>query len=119
VDGTKLDIEPCASGVNQEFTMTAAGAILTYDTKCVDGYQQGTSPGTVVDMFTCNGGSNQRWEWRPNGTITNAESVLCLDVLNQSTSSGGRVDEYTCNGGANQEWTRRWLAAHLGHLRRR
>jgi hypothetical protein len=58
-------------------------------------------------MFTCNGGSNQRWECSPNGTITNAESVLCLDVLNQSTSSGGPVDEYTRNGGANQEWTRR------------
>lgn len=29
--------------------------------KCVDAYAKGTSAGTKVDIYDCNGGTNQQW----------------------------------------------------------
>jgi hypothetical protein len=70
----------------------------------VDAYGQGKTAGTVVDIYTCNGGSNQLWQAHPDGSITNDESGLCLDVSGQGTANGTKVDLWTCNGGTNQQW---------------
>ena len=48
--------------------------------------RQGTSPGTKVQIWSCNGGSNQQWNVNANGTITGAQSGLCLDVTGGSTA---------------------------------
>jgi hypothetical protein len=58
-----------------------------------------------VDIYSCNGGTNQQWVVHPDGSITNAESGLCLDAYGQGTTNGTKIDEYTCNGGSNQQWT--------------
>jgi O-glycosyl hydrolase len=107
-NGTQLDIYDCNAGSNQEFSLTASGAITVYSgstVKCLDGYQDGTAAGTIVDIYTCNGGANQQWVVHPDGSITNAASGLCLDVYGQGTTNGTKIDEWTCNGGGNQRWT--------------
>jgi Ricin-type beta-trefoil lectin domain len=76
-----------------------------YGDRCLEAYQGATTPGTIVDIYTCNGGTNQQWTVNSNGTITNNRSGLCLDVANQGTANGSDVDLWTCNGGANQKWT--------------
>ncbi|WP_205826469.1 RICIN domain-containing protein [Microbispora catharanthi] len=35
-----------------------------YGTKCLDAYGQGTSNGTQVIIWDCNGGTNQQWSRR-------------------------------------------------------
>jgi len=63
--------------------------------------------GSAVQIYSCNGQSNQQWNVNSNGTITGGQSGLCLDVTGASTSNGALVELWTCNGGTNQQWTLR------------
>jgi hypothetical protein len=72
---------------------------------CLDASGQGTSPGTKVITWACNGQTNQQWNVNANGTITSAQSGLCLDVTGAATANGTPVALWTCNGGSNQQWS--------------
>jgi hypothetical protein len=71
---------------------------------CLDAAGQGTSPGTMVQLWTCNGQANQQWQVNANGTVTGVQSGLCLDVSGAATGNGARVQLWTCNGQSNQQW---------------
>jgi arabinan endo-1,5-alpha-L-arabinosidase len=58
-----------------------------------------------VDIWNCNGGTNQQWRINGDGTITGVQSGLCLDVTSRSTANGAAIELWTCNGGSNQKWT--------------
>jgi alpha-galactosidase len=106
VPGTKEEIWDCNGGINQEFSRSSSGQLLTMGaTECLDVYNNQTTPGTLVELWPCNGGANQQWTVNSNGTITSNESGMCLDVYNNETSDGTQMDVYTCNGGANQQWS--------------
>ena len=66
---------------------------------------RGTSPGTKVDIWTCDGGSNQKWNLNADGTITGTQSGLCLDASGAGTANGTLLELWTCTGGSNQQWT--------------
>lgn len=90
-------------------TLTAAGELRLYGgTQCLDANDNGTSSGTKVQLWTCNGGTNQQWRTNPDGTITGVQSGLCLDVTGGDKPAGNvngtQVELWTCNGGANQQW---------------
>ena len=72
---------------------------------CLDAVGNGTTPGTKVETWSCNGGANQQWKVNSNGTITGVQSGLCLDVTGASTADGALVELWTCTGGTNQQWT--------------
>ena len=72
---------------------------------CLDVQGASTSPGTAVDIYSCNGQANQQWNVNANGTITGVQSGLCLDVTGAGTANGTAVELWTCNGGSNQQWT--------------
>jgi endo-1,4-beta-xylanase len=80
--------------------------------KCVDVTGASTADGANVDQWTCNGGTNQQWQFVDVGggyyKLVSAKSGKCLDVYNNSTADGANVDQWTCNGGANQKW--QWVA---------
>jgi predicted alpha-1,6-mannanase (GH76 family) len=69
---------------------------------CADVYQQSMANGAKIDVYTCNGGANQRFTVESDGTI----QVLgkCMDITNRGTASGTPVQLWACNGGANQKW---------------
>ncbi len=58
-----------------------------------------------MQIYTCNGGTNQKWKLNPNGTITAQNSGLCLDVTGNKTANSTPVAVWTCNGQNNQKWT--------------
>jgi Ricin-type beta-trefoil lectin domain len=58
----------------------------------------------LVEIWDCNGGSNQAWT-AENGTLVNPASGKCLDDPNLSTTNGTQLEIWTCNGGSNQQWT--------------
>jgi alpha-galactosidase len=60
-----------------------------------------------VQLWDCNGGTNQQWTLQTNGTIRNNQSGLCLDVNNNQTANGTLTLLWTCTGATNQQWTRR------------
>lgn len=68
--------------------------------------------GDPVQMWSCNGSSQQYWNLNENsdsfGTITNGYAGLCLDARDDATSNphdkGDPVQLWSCNGGAQQQW---------------
>ena len=74
--------------------------------KCLDVPNGSTTAGTQLDIWTCNGGSNQIWTRTPGGQLTvfSGSSQMCLDAYNNQTSPGTKVETWPCNGGANQQW---------------
>ena len=73
--------------------------------KCLDVFGSGsTADGTLVDLWSCNGGANQVWN-AVNGTLVNPQSGKCLDDPGFSTTPGTQLQIWDCNGGSNQQWT--------------
>lgn len=48
-------------GTNQQWTLTSAKELRVYGGKCLDAKAHGTANGTPVEIWSCNGGTNQQW----------------------------------------------------------
>jgi hypothetical protein len=74
--------------------------------KCLDVPNVSTTPGTQVEIWDCNGGSNQTWTHTSSNqfTVYSGSSTLCLDAYGNQTAPGTKVETWSCNGGANQQW---------------
>ncbi|MER6791376.1 ricin-type beta-trefoil lectin domain protein [Amycolatopsis mediterranei] len=71
--------------------------------RCLDVPGVSQADGTRLQIWDCNGGTNQQWAALSNGALQ-VYGSKCLDVPGHATASGTRVQIYTCNGGANQQW---------------
>jgi hypothetical protein len=96
-----LSITPGSGGGNGGTTSTVVGVASG---RCVDVPNQSQTAGTQVELWDCNGGSNQQW------TSTSSHELRvyggdCLDASGAATAPGTKVDIWTCDGGANQQWT--------------
>lgn len=78
---------------------SAAGNLcLDADTHIIGGN------GTVVQVWACAGVPNQRWRFRPDGTV---QSGRCLDAFAPTVhTDGGRVVLWDCNGSPTQHCSR-------------
>ena len=73
--------------------------------RCLDVTGASTTPGTLLQIWDCSGGTNQQWTHTGNQlTVYSGSSTLCLDAVGQGRSPGTKVDVWTCNGQANQQW---------------
>ncbi len=81
--------------------------------KCLDVTGQSTASGTLVEQWTCNGGTNQQWYWTEAGELVGVASGKCLDIPRFSTDGGVQAVIWPCNGGTNQKWTQT-LVHHAG-----
>ena len=71
--------------------------------KCLD-LPDNAVAGTRVQIWDCNGNTNQSWTSNANGSVSNVRTGLCLDVNGGTTANGTAVIVWTCHGGANQRW---------------
>jgi hypothetical protein len=101
-DRNKIDIWDCNGTAAQRFTFTSNGELQVHG-KCIDDQAFGHS-GTKVILFTCNGGSNQRWI-HTGGSYVLVFRHLCLDDPAFSTTNGTQLVVWSCNNGANQKWS--------------
>ncbi len=79
---------------------TPSGHIVAGDdtADCVDVTGGSASPGTKVEMWTCDSDpAAQTWTMNSNGTV--GINGQCLDVTGASTADGALIEEWTCNGG--------------------
>ena len=88
-------VEPSSDGI-------ATTPLVGYDGLCLDITADNNTPGTAVDVYTCNGTNGQQWTVEPNGTVV--ADGKCLDVVGGGTANGTLVDLYTCNGTGAQVW---------------
>ncbi|WP_255945131.1 endo-1,4-beta-xylanase [Streptomyces odontomachi] len=70
--------------------------------RCLDVPNSSTTDGTQVQLYDCNGGTNQQWEQTSNGELK-VYGNKCLDAA--GTGNGAKVQIYSCWGGDNQKWT--------------
>ncbi|MFC4531060.1 lectin, partial [Sphaerisporangium dianthi] len=71
--------------------------------RCLDVTGVSQTNGTQVQIYDCNGQTNQQW------TLTAASELRvyggkCLDVDGASTADGAKVQIWDCNGQNNQKW---------------
>ncbi|MEZ0110644.1 hypothetical protein ABH920_004659 [Catenulispora sp. EB89] len=74
--------------------------------KCLDVPNATTTGGTQVQIYDCNGQSNQSFTHTSTGaiTVTDAGTTDCLDANNKGTTNGTKVIIWPCNGQNNQQW---------------
>jgi hypothetical protein len=92
------------SGGNDGGTATEVHAVGA--NKCLDVPNSTSTPGTQLQIWDCNGGSNQLFTRTSSGQLTvySGANQLCLDASDQGTSPGTKVVTWTCNGQSNQQW---------------
>jgi hypothetical protein len=70
---------------------------------CIDDSGNSSTPGTTVDMATCNNSVEQDW------TIGSGQAIqingLCMDTSGGATTPGTQVVLNTCDGASSQVWT--------------
>jgi len=75
---------------------------------CLDDPGSSNTPGTLVDLWQCNGTSAQQWQY--NGyALWNEASDMCLDDPGWSGQPGQALQLWNCNGGENQQWPWAWF----------
>ncbi len=82
--------------------MASGGTVQVFG-KCLDVTNGGTANGTLIELWTCNGGANQQW-LPVNGMLVNPVSGRCLDDPGFNTANGTQLDIWDCDGGGNQQW---------------
>jgi hypothetical protein len=71
--------------------------------RCLDVPSSSTTNGTQVQIWDCNGGTNQRFTYT-SGKQLQVYGNKCLDAYGQGTANGTQVAIWDCNGGTNQQW---------------
>lgn len=113
-----MDIDPndkSASGSRARFLncdflnlpgLTAFGkdGALKQNGKCLDLAFNGTVNGTAIQLWDCNGGPNQIWQNRADGSLYNPGSGRCVDLPFGDRTFGKPLVLWDCNGGPNQAW---------------
>ncbi|GLW89742.1 RICIN domain-containing protein [Actinokineospora globicatena] len=108
--------------------VAATYRIYNHDNRlvCLDIPRGSTANHKPVQVYDCNGGLNQLWDYvsEPTapgyGYLVNRASGKCVDVKRASVVAGAPVEQYTCYPGTrNQLWTYdiitlQWRVLHSG-----
>jgi hypothetical protein len=93
----------------QQFTdgtgpyVVATGQIASgIDGYCLDDFGGTGAKGVKADLWPCNDGAGQIWNYMSNGALE--INGLCLDASNQGTADKTLLILWPCNGQANQQW---------------
>ena len=79
--------------------------------RCLNDPSGNTANGTHVNLWTCNGKSNQKWTAAQDNTLRTGGK--CLETVGASKSNGARLDLETCNA---TNGAQIWQAATDGQL---
>ncbi|WP_183220690.1 endo-1,4-beta-xylanase [Actinoplanes campanulatus] len=69
--------------------------------RCIDVPSASQTNGTRVQLYDCNGQTNQQWTLTSSKQLT-VYGSRCLDAA--GSGNGSAVQIYSCNGQANQQW---------------
>jgi type 1 glutamine amidotransferase len=82
-------------------TTPRVGPITGVGGKCVDVSGMSSVDGTKVQLWTCNGQTNQQWTVGSDGTLRSLGKCMTVN----GTANGSPVQLWSCNGGNGQRWT--------------
>jgi hypothetical protein len=77
--------------------------------KCLDARAAGTTNGTAIQQYTCNGSNAQQFQFATTTgeyrRVNNrGNSAQALDVTNVSTADSAPIQTWNYSGGLNQQW---------------
>jgi hypothetical protein len=98
--GTLFDVDAFTFGTAPVGGGT--GRIVGASGACVDVNGASSADGAKIQLWTCNGGTNQ--QWTRNGTTWRSLGK-CMGVAGGATADGSAVQLSTCNGSGAQNWT--------------
>jgi hypothetical protein len=102
--GSSGSPSPSPSSSSSSPPPTATAIVGTGSGRCLDvpgGTQTG---GTQVQLWDCNGQTNQQWTYTSAGELR-VYGGDCLDANAQGTTPGTKAIIWPCNGQVNQKWT--------------
>ncbi|PZQ89513.1 MAG: hypothetical protein DI534_06780 [Leifsonia xyli] len=73
--------------------------------RCVDVPSANQTNGTQLNIWDCNGQTNQLWHATASGELRTFNDAFCLDANNNGTANGTQLIIWSCSGAANQKWT--------------
>ncbi|HEY3872190.1 MAG TPA: arabinofuranosidase catalytic domain-containing protein [Actinocrinis sp.] len=101
-DRTPVDLWDCQpNAVDQHWIPTAGGQLVTLG-KCLDVKGDATAPGTLVQLYSCDGSPGQVWRNKPDKLLVNPGSGLCLTSPDNGAANSTQLEINTCTGGPNQ-----------------
>merc|ERR1712093_618445 len=68
--------------------------------KCLDVFEDKDDNGAKVQLYECNGDSNQKWHLKERSIVNFAGNNMCLDIPNDDTSDGNGLHLWKCKS----EW---------------
>ncbi len=94
------------AGIEPNLRPNVSDVLALGAAKCLDVNGATTTPGTQLQIWACNGGSNQIWTRTPSGQLTvySGSNTRCMAALNNQTTSGTPVVISQCTGTAGQQW---------------
>ncbi|MFE0461867.1 ricin-type beta-trefoil lectin domain protein [Kitasatospora sp. NPDC058965] len=105
-DGNKVQIWDCVAGAPSEtqWSINANGTI-TWGGACMNAAGNGTVNNTAVELRACDGGNNQQWIPRADGSVLNPASGRCLADPSSSVTNGTQLILWDCGAGyQDQAW---------------
>ena len=93
------------------FVPAIGSPIVGVANRCVDVRGAVSADGTDIMMYTCHGGTNQKWLYSSANKFLRSLGK-CMDIAHNLRTSGTRVQLYTCNGSTAQTWERRSHRPH-------
>jgi Ricin-type beta-trefoil lectin domain len=93
------------SGSDQAENWKFSNGEFVHNNKCLNDQGNAGSGGHVI-LYSCNGGSNEKWSELANGELKLQAhgGTLCVDDPRSSTKNGTQLIVYTCHHSANQQW---------------
>ena len=79
---------------------------MVYGNKCLDAYDRGTTNGTRVVIWDCNGREQPAVEpQQPTAPSPTSTPGSASTRTSAATANGTKLVLWTCNGQDNQKWT--------------
>lgn len=104
-NGAAVVIWSC-SGSDQAENWSFSSNELQHNGKCLNDKGDGGS-GSKLVLYTCNGGSNEKWSQLSNGELKLQahNGSLCANDPRSSTKNGTQLIVYKCAASANEKWS--------------
>jgi Ricin-type beta-trefoil lectin domain len=101
----KVQIWSCGANDQAENWKFSSNELI-HNGKCLNDQGNAGSGGHVI-LYSCNGGSNEKWSELANGELKlqSHGGAYCLDDPRSSTTNGTQLIVYTCHDSANQKWS--------------
>lgn len=114
-NGANVQIYSCSGGNNQKWSFFSSDKTIrvyaspSQQGMCLDAHKLGNQSkpanGANIQIYSCSGGQNQKWNVYSDGTIRSYNGTICLDVEGFGTANHSNVHAWhDCHVQSNQRW---------------